>query len=70
MSNLDLVNSTLKEKARKVTNLTRDDFDLAVNKITDTDVLKEVYLTVYMKDLSERIKIVQARAKSIGFKLD
>lgn len=70
MSNLDLTQKTLKEQARKVANLQKDDYEIAVGKLTDINLLREVYLLVDRNPNVDRVKMIKARAKSIGATLE
>ncbi len=70
MSNLDLTLKDTKEKVRKIVGLQRDDFDIAIGKTSDVEILRELYLSLLMKDRTERLKVVKARAQAIGITIE
>ena len=70
MGNIDSTNLNTAENMRKLLRADKDDLVIKISKITDTTYLRELFLYAYMKDKTPEMKLLQARAAELNFKLE
>lgn len=61
--NGNMINETSKEQAWKIYFLPEESFELKLNKITEKNLLKELYLLAVQKDNNRKIRLISEQAK-------
>ncbi len=57
------------EQIAKLMRASADDLPIKISKLKDPVFLKAFYLKAYMKDKASILKLLEARAKELGFTL-